>query len=275
MPPMEPRAGHRSAGNLLLVVLVAAFLGCGRDPLPRVCPDLAYGALAISEIRGGQSGFDTGGQWIEFYNASGGEAAVGGLDIRLALEDVTGVPVQEASIVVLDPDLAVQPGGYLVMGRFPEDDLPPHVDFGFESQFASSLYESGCGSACESMLKDGGCPPACRNACEAVCTSGNCPAACNAASGLPECADCAPLPCQDVCAEYETAVIEVSSCGVLVDRVEYFTLPGTGTWSFDGAAVPDADANDDMGRWCVDDTADAVGGGAPGTPKERNRPCSR
>jgi len=85
-------------------------------------------------------------------------------------------------------------------------------------------------------------------------------------------------------------VLEVASCGALVDRVVYRGLPSRGTLGLDGAKAPDAGANDDPAAWCVDATppggapvdggaapADLAGSGSmlgiPGTPGARNRPC--
>ncbi|RLB53294.1 MAG: hypothetical protein DRI34_13620 [Deltaproteobacteria bacterium] len=77
---------------------------------------------------------------------------------------------------------------------------------------------------------------------------------------------------------YSDAIIEVRSCGELVDRLVWRNLPGAGSWSYDGNLTPDAAGNDDDAAWCVDDTPAAVddGGtqaGLPGTPREANHPC--
>ncbi len=45
----------RSAVLSVLLLLVTA-VGCEREPLPFVCPELSVGALVGSEIRGPQSG---------------------------------------------------------------------------------------------------------------------------------------------------------------------------------------------------------------------------
>lgn len=79
---------------------------------------------------------------------------------------------------------------------------------------------------------------------------------------------------------YPAGILELSSCDVLVDRVLYRALPATGTLALDGAAPPDADANDDSAEpiWCVDQTPAQPGEpmtelGLRGTPGETNRPC--
>ena len=68
------------------------------------------------------------------------------------------------------------------------------------------------------------------------------------------------------------------ACGESIDRLVFKSLPTTGSYSFDGAKEPGADANDDESCWCADETeADPDGPmteiGIPGTPGEENRPC--
>ena len=80
------------------------------------------------------------------------------------------------------------------------------------------------------------------------------------------------------------AIVEVWSCGVLIDSLLYRALPDVGTLSLSGAAPPDAALNDvasdDAGAvvapFCADETP-AVGGGTdvglPGTPGAPNLEC--
>lgn len=79
---------------------------------------------------------------------------------------------------------------------------------------------------------------------------------------------------------YPDAILDVLSCGQLIDRVVYRGLPSLGTFALDGATPPDAAANDAAGAWCVDATPGGPSGdggaaqlGVPGTPGMRNRPC--
>jgi hypothetical protein len=72
------------------------------------------------------------------------------------------------------------------------------------------------------------------------------------------------------------AAVDVFSCGELVDRMIYRSLPSEGTWSFDGAVDPPEDTgNDDEDAWCVDLTedGDTPSMGIRGTPGEMNIPC--
>lgn len=79
---------------------------------------------------------------------------------------------------------------------------------------------------------------------------------------------------------YTDGVLEVYSCGTLVDQIVYHGLPKTGSLAFDGNLELTAAANDDENLWCVDDTEPDPGGGevtdvgTPGTPGEKNRPCN-
>lgn len=80
------------------------------------------------------------------------------------------------------------------------------------------------------------------------------------------------------------AIVEVWSCGTLVDSVLYRALPTAGTLALSGAAPPDAalndsasnDAGDVVPPWCVDDEpaqSPSVEVGLPGTPGGANRVC--
>jgi len=133
--------------GLWLAVLAPA---CARGPVSEECPGVLPGEIVVSEIRGKQSGLDTRGEWIELYNASGAKLEPGGLVIRLIKFDKDGEPALddegeqiEAEIALLDSSLLIDPGGYLVAGRFPEYDMPDHADYGYEAQFSSDLYDAG------------------------------------------------------------------------------------------------------------------------------------
>jgi hypothetical protein len=61
------------------------------------------------------------------------------------------------------------------------------------------------------------------------------------------------------------AAVQVETCGALIDRADYSSLPNTGTFSL-GTMPPDADMNDIAMSWCTDPAAN-------GTPKAANKPC--
>lgn len=75
---------------------------------------------------------------------------------------------------------------------------------------------------------------------------------------------------------YVGATLELRACETVVDELIY-TLPDEGTLALDGAAPPDASANDDSKvGWCVDVRASEgpqTQIGIRGTPGEANPPC--
>lgn len=137
-------------GWLALFVAMGSLLpACTRGPLEVACPSVSAGDLVITEIRGNQSGLDTWGQWIELFNPTGVPLSAGGLVIHLTALDESGLPEMddegqtvEADIDLLDSDLVVEAGAWVVAGRFPTYDLPAHVDYGYEAQLGSSLYDA-------------------------------------------------------------------------------------------------------------------------------------
>jgi hypothetical protein len=66
------------------------------------------------------------------------------------------------------------------------------------------------------------------------------------------------------------AAVDVDSCGTLIDRAIYDSLPPMGTYSF-GGMPPTADGNDFPAAWCADATD--VNGAFPGTPQQPNIAC--
>ena len=60
-------------------------VGCARDPVEAICPQVSEGALVITEIRGPQD--DENGPWIELFNASGGSVDLAGTKIRFRKKD--------------------------------------------------------------------------------------------------------------------------------------------------------------------------------------------
>jgi hypothetical protein len=146
----------RAAG--LLVMLATA--ACTRDPAAELCPQLAAGDLVVTEIRRGpQSSADTGGSWVEIYNASG--HAIDLLGLRIRFRDVqededAGVPI------LVRRSLEAAPGSYTVLGLFADTDPPPHVDYGFLDDFSAAdrtwvtrglIYVESCGARIDASLQ--------------------------------------------------------------------------------------------------------------------------
>ena len=183
---------------LCALSIIATQAGCEREALPLLCPGVADGEIVVTEVRGKQSGADDTDQWIELYNASGGEIALEGL--QLVIQTLDGG--RAARIIVRSPDVRVAAGDYAVLGHTFEGMELAEMDYGYRADMESDLYD--------------------------------------------------------------TAAIDVISCGQLVERAIYRNLPATGTWAFSGPSVPDAAANNDEGSWCVDDI---------GTPGQANLEC--
>lgn len=199
----------RSSVLSVLLLLIAA-VGCERDPLPFLCPDIAEGALVVSEIRGPQSGdIDGYEQWIELYNAGLSDVDLEGL--HLVIQKLDGSA--HAELLVRSTGVIINAGEYAVFGRSGRGQEPAHVDYGYQQDFGGDLYD--------------------------------------------------------------TAAIDVVSCGVLVDRVIYRNLPNTGTWALDGLTSPDAEVNDRDTAWCLDDIEDidTPSAGIRGTPGQPNLEC--
>lgn len=72
---------------------------------------------------------------------------------------------------------------------------------------------------------------------------------------------------------YPAGVLELWACGELIDRVVYRELPENGSLALNGVLwPPTAEGNDSVESWCKDTEIGQYG--FPGTPSERNRPCS-
>lgn len=129
---------HRrhSAALLGLPFAVAAALSCGRDPLERVCPDIAAGDLVITEIRGKQSDpADTYGQWIEVYNPTDAAIPLGGITFYLYKLDGSG----DFRFLIRDLDAEVPAGGYAVLAGEAAGDKD-FATYTFTSDEDGSLY---------------------------------------------------------------------------------------------------------------------------------------
>ena len=126
-----PTAGALGAIHLL----AAGATGCERDMVPAICPAAGAGGLVITEIRGNQSGTtsDTLGQWIELYNASGGDLDLEGLTLDLRRLDGS-----DQGLVRVRRSLPVAAGAYVVLGRFDDATRPAYVDYGWAPDLLTS-----------------------------------------------------------------------------------------------------------------------------------------
>lgn len=233
----------RAPGSFALAAWAAMASGCAYEPLPcRLA--LGEGDLVITEIRGPQEG--TRGEWIELYNASGDDIDLRGL--RGTLRPLAGSAVdgERALEFLVRESLPVAAGAYVVLGTLPLDATRrPEVDYSINGDFVSKPpptvpYETPSGEVVQVTAPGG--------------------------TGL------------DPRNLFHNARLELYACERLVDGLSYTALPAAGTLSYDGRDEPDADDNDDLSRWCTDDTEPPADGpqtatGRPGSGGEANRPC--
>ncbi len=76
---------------------------------------------------------------------------------------------------------------------------------------------------------------------------------------------------------FDSAAVEISSCGEVIDLAVYRNLPTRGSLALNGdISPPTAEANDDEVNWCVDELEDEDTDekGVRGTPQEENPSCA-
>lgn len=125
---------------------LALLAACERPLEPAICPPIGAGDLVISELRGAQSGnnIDNQGQWIEVYNASGGEVDLRGLELLLRRPDGS-----DEGRILVRRTLTVAAGDRVVLSFFPDASHPAHTDYGWYPDFvgsdreARSLFDTG------------------------------------------------------------------------------------------------------------------------------------
>ncbi len=127
---------HHLWSALCAVILLG---GCEREMIEQICTPVENGELVFSELRGSQSEVDTYGQWIELHNRSTNAVNIAG--VRILMYDIQGGG--EKLIMVRDEGLTVEPGGYVVLGHQRPDQLPDHVDYGYDDDYNSDLRSSG------------------------------------------------------------------------------------------------------------------------------------
>ncbi|PRQ09999.1 hypothetical protein [Enhygromyxa salina] len=124
MPPHRTIGRGRASTCLGLALLIGSASGCGRDPLPELCPDVDAGELVISELRGDQASDDSFGHYIEIYNDAGRGLDLQGLRVRLRSSGG-----EQLELFVRDP-VELSAGGYAVIGPGLEDDVASWIDYG-------------------------------------------------------------------------------------------------------------------------------------------------
>ncbi|MGE0547560.1 MAG: hypothetical protein AB7O24_04205 [Kofleriaceae bacterium] len=141
--------------RLAVAFVVIAASGCVRDTAEPFCPALDPGELVVTEIRGPQEDDDTLGPWVELYNASGEVSDLRGLTVKFRRRDGSGdIPVMIRS------ELAVDGDSYAVLGLFPSDAEPAHVNYGFAADYhvtwlgSAAIDVESCGTLIDRVIYD-------------------------------------------------------------------------------------------------------------------------
>lgn len=127
---------RQRTSRLVVAAGLATSFACGRAPEAAICPDLEEGDLVLSEIRGEQ--MSSWGQWIELYNASGGDLELFGLRVTMTPLDGSDADV----VLVRTEPVEVIMGDRVVLGRFDQADLPEHIDYGWGSDLEDDMFAS-------------------------------------------------------------------------------------------------------------------------------------
>jgi hypothetical protein len=134
---VRARTELRLVGAVSLGVAILA-TGCARPEEAFFCPDAGEGELIVTEIRGPQTGDDTWGQWIELHNPTDRDYDLFGLRITMRPLDGDAPDV----VLVRTEEVELPAGGYAVLGRFSESNLPAHIDYGFDIDLDGDLLSS-------------------------------------------------------------------------------------------------------------------------------------
>lgn len=125
-----------SAGAAMLL-LAACGPGDDNGSLTTCAAALLPGDLVITEIMANPKGDDSGGEWIELYNASSSAVSLRGLVLAASRVDGTS----EKTHVMAES--VIEPGEYMVLGGVLDELRPGYVDYGYGSDLGSLLNTSG------------------------------------------------------------------------------------------------------------------------------------
>lgn len=137
MPRANPLKGRYRGRACALGLWLIGSLGCVREPLPDICPNVDVGELVISELRGPQDGQDSFGDFIEVYNAAGKTVDLQGLTIRLR-----SAGGDELEFFVRDA-FELDAGGYAVIGPGLPEDRPDWIDYGIGWDISGGNVDNG------------------------------------------------------------------------------------------------------------------------------------
>lgn len=108
--------------------------GCARAPTERLCPPLAAGELAITELAGARP--DTSDlPWLELVNTTDSELELFGLRVRARRLDGGG---ELAALVRREVSLA--PGGYAVLSLAADGARPSFASYGVGPELGAAWY---------------------------------------------------------------------------------------------------------------------------------------
>ncbi len=134
------RSCSRSPSTVLatrgaVALLAGAAVGCAREPEERLCPELAAGALVVSELRVAAAGKGGEASWLELFNASAQEVDLQGLGVRLLRLD--GGAEQR---LLIRRSLPLAAGAQLVLSQALDDARPPYAAYGFAIDAPGPFY---------------------------------------------------------------------------------------------------------------------------------------
>ncbi|MCH9683204.1 MAG: lamin tail domain-containing protein [Deltaproteobacteria bacterium] len=244
--------------SLTLLSTALAGGGCIGEALPCAL-QLNPGDLVITEVRGPQDSTDADGNLLGNTRGEWFElhnTTDDTIDLAGLRMEMINLRGSQQVTVLVRQSVPLEAGGYAVLGSLPAQNSPPEVDYSFNGDFQVTSTIDATGGTII----------------------------------LP------PGEDDDPRTLFSNARVELFACEQRIDSLVYAELPRLGTYSFDGARDPDADANDDPMAWCDNDTPaepsqdetesggmpdDSTTGdepmaselGLPGSPGEANPPC--
>lgn len=115
--------------SALVSAAVVTCVGCAREPVERLCPEVAVGALVISELRIGDE------TWVELYNASEADLDLLGVGVRVRRLD--GGAEQR---LLVRRELMLPAGQLAVLSQTRDEERPGYADYGFGADAPGPFY---------------------------------------------------------------------------------------------------------------------------------------
>lgn len=130
------RRGARGSAAVarLALGLLPALAGCVREPVERLCPEVAAGELVVSELRAGKRG-SAEVSWIELWNGGAQEIDLLGAAVRWRRLD--GGAEQRA---LVRRSVPVAPGAHVVLGQVVDEARPAWLAYGFAADAPAPFY---------------------------------------------------------------------------------------------------------------------------------------